>query len=291
MTFNEFLTQAWGDHAKQPEQVASIMESGIQLIEKNDQIPAMAQLVTHVMGEHLGQWEKGIQLLRVLETIPSYVAASESKNAVTRSIAVLELASGKEQSLDQLSQSDRIRVLAQTSSTLSGQNESERAQKLFLAALDLAGVGLDPSDPANRALAVTGNNLASSLEEKIPRSDSETDLMILAAKAARKYWEIAGTWVETERAEYRLAKSHLAAKNLSEAREHAQRCIQISQKNNAAPLELFFGYEALALVEKARQNVVGFKEAVSQTEIFFKKLNTEDQSWCEKSLNKLTVDQ
>jgi hypothetical protein len=41
--------------------------------------------------------------------------------------------------------------------------------------------------------------------------------MIFAAKTTRKYWEIAGTWLEIERAEYRLAMTYLAAGDLNVA--------------------------------------------------------------------------
>lgn len=66
--------------------------------------------------------------------------------------------------------------------------------------------------PAFRALAVTGNNLACTLEEKNHRSLQETELMILASRTARKYWELAGGWLEISRAEYRLAMNYLQAK-------------------------------------------------------------------------------
>ena len=63
----------------------------------------------------------------------------------------------------------------------------------------------------NRALAVAANNLASSLEERSTRSAGERELMILAAQTARHYWGRAGGWLETERAEYRLAMSWVQA--------------------------------------------------------------------------------
>ena len=61
----------------------------------------------------------------------------------------------------------------------------------------------------HRALAITGNGLACTLEEKPDRTADERALMILAAQTARHHWAIAGTWLETERAEYRLANTWL----------------------------------------------------------------------------------
>ncbi|MBL7671559.1 MAG: hypothetical protein JNM39_13830 [Bdellovibrionaceae bacterium] len=288
MTFDEFLNQAWVDHGSQAEQVAGQMSDAISLIEKNDQIPPMANLITHVLGEHLGFWSKGIQLLQQLKGIPTYDSVSESSKVITRSIASLELAGGQRQSVDDLSLSDQIRVLAVAASALTAQKEPELAQKMIREALDKGQLGIEKSDPANRALAVTGNNLACELEEKTTRTKGETDLMILAAQMGRKYWEIAGSWLEVERAEYRLSQTYLKANDLVRALEHARKCLEVAQENKAPPLELFFGYEVLALVEKARNNSFGFSKVVEQVKVNFEKLNSEDKSWCESSLTKLT---
>ncbi len=288
MTFDEFLNQAWNDHATESEQVANRLSDATSLIEKNDQIPAMAHLIAHVFGEHLGFWDKGIQSLQKLKAIPVFDSTSESSKAIARFIASLELSSGKRQSVDDLSLSDQVRVLAVSASALSEQKNPDKATKLFREALNKGQLGIDQADPANRALAVAGNNLACALEEKTTRTKSETDLMILAAQAGRKYWEIAGSWLEVERAEYRLSQTYLKANDFAKALEHAQTCLEVAQENNAPPLELFFGYEALSLVEKARNNVIGFSKALEQAKANFEKLSSEDKSWCELSLTKLT---
>ena len=287
MSFQEFLNQAWKDHSKQAAEVASRLDAGIKLLEKNDQIPAMARLVTHVLGEHLGHWDKGIQFLRQLRESPCYVSGSESFNDIERSIASLELAAGNRHSLDDLSLSDQVRVLSVAASALCEQKDPESAKKLFRLSIDKAQDGLAKDDPANRALAVTGNNLACTLEEKSTRSKDEIELMILAAQTGRMYWEITGTWLETERAEYRLSQTYLKAGNLPKALAHAQLCLELSQENSAPALELFFGYEALALVEKARGNAIGFSKALDQVKANFGELSIEDKSWCEASLNRL----
>lgn len=287
MTFDEFLNQAWNDHATQTEQVANRLREATSLIEKNDQIPPIAQLITHVFGEHLGFWDKGIELLQQLKAIPVFDSASESNKAIARSIASLELTGGMRQSIDDFSVSDQIRILTVAASALSEQKNSEKAHYLFRKALDKGQLGIDKTDPANHALAVTGNNLACALEEKKSRTKSETDLMILAAQTGRKYWEIAGSWLEVERAEYRLSQTYLKANDFVKALEHAQTCLEVVQENNAPPLEFFFGYEALALIEKARNNSIGFLKAVEQVKANFEKLNSEDKSWCESSLSKL----
>ena len=74
---------------------------------------------------------------------------------------------------------------------------------------------------------------------------------------------------------------------MSKALEHAQSCLRMAQEHNAPALELFFGFEALALVEQARGNTAGFDQAVAQARKHFDQLSADDRAWCEASLHKL----
>jgi hypothetical protein len=287
MTFEEFLNQAWGDHATQSQQVAARLADGFRLIQQTSQIPQMALLVTHVFGEHLGQWDEGIRTLQLLRQIPAFNNDHESEQAIARSIVSLEIAGEKRTSIDELSVSDQIRVLAVASSALSEQRNAEKAQILFQKALGLAKAGLSKEDPANRALAVTGNSLACALEEKSSRTPAEIELMILAAKTGRKYWEIAGTWLQVERAEYRLSQTYLKAGDFAQSLDHALASLEIIVQNQAPALEFFFAYEAVALVEKAQGNQEGYTNAREQVQLYFEKLDDNDKSWCRTTLDKL----
>jgi hypothetical protein len=284
VNFSEFMETAWNEHAAQSLQVSKRIESAFQLIEQPDQIPAMAHLVTHVFGEHLGRWDEGICLLNELKRVPAYDQAGESAQAIARFIASLELAGAKRASVADLSSSDQIRVLAIAAAALAEQGDAPRAQKLFRHGLEIAELGLRAEDPANRALAVAGNNLACALEEKSVRSGTETELMILAAQTARVYWGIAGTWLQWERAEYRLAKTYLQAGDSARSLEHAQKCLAISQLNSAPALELFFGCEASALAQKAMGDTASFAHAADQAKCYFDSLGTDDKSWCTAAL-------
>ncbi|HRD99291.1 MAG TPA: hypothetical protein PLA97_23150, partial [Rubrivivax sp.] len=142
-------------------------------------------------------------------------------------------------------------------------------------------------DPAHRSLGIAGNGIAGTLEEKAPRSADETRLMLRAAQVARRFWALAGTWLETERAEYRLARSWHQAGDLTQARQHAQNCLEIVRANGSVPLEAFFGWEALGLVERAAGNAAGHAQALRQAQQAFENLAVEDQGWCRTSLDAL----
>lgn len=287
MEFKDFLHQAWSEHATHTDLVAGRLQEGISLVTEKDQIPSMAHLIAHVMGEHLGQWGQGIELLHQLKALNFFDLANETHGAVLRSIVSLELAGGQRSSLEKLNSSDQIRALASAASALSAQNQTEYAKKFFSEALEKAQGSLPKEDPANRSLAISGHSLACTLEEKALLSESEIEFMILAAKSSRKYWEIAGTWLEVERAEYRLSQSFLKAKDFEKSKEHAQTSLRISQSNGAPALELFFAYEALALAEKGSGFITEFTTAREGAKSEFEKLSAEDKSWCELSLKKL----
>ena len=285
MNFETYYKQAWSEHAMQAQKVADELALGVSLVETNQQLSQMAGLITHVMGEHLGLWSGGVSLLKSLKKHQAFVGGNETENTLLRSIAALELGNNQNTDLNAFGPSDQVRIFAVAASALA-ERDTRRAQEVFIKALSIAETSIDKKDPANRSLAITGNNLACALEEKKPRSAQENELMILAAQTGRKYWEVTGTWLEVERAEYRLANTYLQANDLAEALRHAQACLKICSENKAGALEFFFGYEALALVEKERANLHGFQKAVEQIHLYFGELGDDDKKWCESTLHK-----
>ncbi len=230
MKFDTFLNQAWDKHGSDLEEVLHTLPRALDLVETNDQIPALARLVTHVYGDHLGQWDEGTIFLKRLKTLPGFIDGTESEKAIERSLAVLELAGGNEKVLSKFSDSETTRIVAMAAAALC-EREVIRASLLYRRALEGAEQLL-PTDPANRAIAVTSNNLACSLEEKATRNVGETELMVLAAQTARKYWEIAGGPTEICFAEYRLAMTFTKAGRPEEAAMHATLAIAISESSD-----------------------------------------------------------
>ena len=262
--FKRFVADAWRDHADDPRGVADRLPRAFAMLDAEPQVADLAGLALHVYGEHLAAWDEGDAYLQRLDALPLRGPDDgASAQALRRSRASLALAAGRADTRAAMSVSDRLRVGAIAASALA-EHDTARAQMLFEQALEeVAFAGLQRDDPAHRALAVTGNNLACALEMKPNRSDAERDLMLLAARATRRHWEIAGGWLETERAEYRLAMSHFEAGDLAQARLHAQNCLEIVDANGGVPLERCFGYEALAKIERAAGNRIGHEQALA----------------------------
>jgi hypothetical protein len=286
MDFNAYLDKAWNDHASDSLKVSKTFNEGLEMVETAEQLNDMAVLINHVMGTHLGQWQAGIVLLQSLHQHKAFSSETEAAKTVHRAVAALGLANNPQGNLQEHSQSEQIRILAMSSAALVD-FDVPRAHTLMKQAVGMAETSLDAKDPANRSLAVSGNNMASQLEEKPNRSADETDLMIFAARMARKYWEIAGTPVNVLLAEYRMAKSLLQAQQAEKARHHAQTCLEMCEANKGEAHHFFQGYEALAMTEKALGNQIGFQAALNQAQKHFEAIKVDFQSWYAKDLDQL----
>lgn len=289
MDFDTFMGKAWDEHATDAAAVARRLDDGLALVGDEAQLNRLMHLGQHVYGEHLAEWRNGVAFLNRIAALAAFVREGASGQAQQRAIASLRLAGGADAALGDLSASVRIRVGAMAAGHLAA-HDTARARRLLEEALDLAQrAGLPNDDPMHRTLAVTGNTLACTLEEKADRSAEERALMILAAQTARHHWAIAGTWLETERAEYRLANTWRLAGDLARARVHALACLEIVAAHDGAALERLFAWEALGLVERAAGNVAGHAKALARAREAFAELDESDKSWCAASVEKLAV--
>lgn len=285
MSFDDFLSRAWNDHAHDSPAVAARLRDGFALLEKPEQVAPFARLIVHVEGEHLGHWQEGLALLGELRA-SRHFSGPEAESALRRGEAALLACERGSLPADGLTPSDRVRAMAVASSALSAQGQGERAEAFFRDALQLSSK-FPKDDPAMRDLAVTSNNLASALETKDGRAFRDTELMLMAAHAARKYWGLAGGWLEVERAEYRLAMSFLAATRPQDARRHAELCLETCAAHEAPALEHFFAQEALGLAFAASGDMQGARNALARARDLFSRLPAEEKPWCTGSLAKL----
>jgi hypothetical protein len=289
MDYETFLDQAWTDHATDAAAVAQrLADQALGHVTEPDRVFPIAHLAHHVFGEHLGQWAAGLAFLDRLHALP--VVQADDAQAIRRYQAALRLAAGAADERAGFDASGRIRVTAVAAANLALHDAARSAALLEDAVAAAGAAALPDQDPAHRSLGIAGNGIAGTLEDKPARSAEDTRLMLRAAQVARRFWALAGTWRETERADYRLAISHLQAGDLSRARQHAQDCLAIVQAQGNVPLEAFFGWEALGRIERAAGNHGGQQQAVAQAEAAFGALAEADQGWCRPSLDKLRGD-
>lgn len=280
MTFETFVNQAWSEHAKNTAQVAERLQTAADYIETPDQVPALVQLVTHVYGDHLGLWEEGIRLLKDLSRVEGMAESETAQTALKRSTAVLMIAADQLDSVDEFSLSDQVRIFAMAAGALVSLGNFDRGSRFFEIALHKAKDALPSSDPAIRALAVTSNNIAAALEERPERQGDETELMLTAAQASRIYWEMAGTWLEVQRAEVRMASCYLAASNHESALRHGELGQEICETHRAAPEEIFWTFEVLARTHHARGHIAAAESAIIRMENLIERMGVQEREWC-----------
>ena len=280
MSIEMFIAAAWKDHADRPEEVADRLAGALPLLQLPTDIPPFAQLVTHVFGEHLARWNAGVDLLVSLRGLPCGSDPAIAR-VIDRSVASLRYAADVGFPLTYLPVDDRIAALATAASALAALRQYKRAVAAYTEALALAAPGLPPGSPAFRALAVAGNNLAASLEEMPDRDAEETQGMVIAAEGGLKFWKLAGTWLEHERAEYRLARSLLQAGAHAGAAEAARRCLAVCEANDAPPFERYFGWVALALAQRQGGDPVASEASRQHAHTQYAMIAPDDQKWCE----------
>lgn len=287
MDFDTWLGKAWADHGDDAAGVAArLAAEGMQRAVRGEDVGALGRIGHHVFGEHLAQYDAGRAFIARLAAHPHGGGAAPALRVFDASLA---LCAGATDPRPALAVPERIRVTALAAGNLA-EHDSRRAATLLREAVAAAETAaLDDQDPACRALAITGNGMACALEAKARRTDDERALMILAAHTARQYWARAGTWLETERAEYRLARTWLAAGDPAQARQHAQACLEIVRAHDDPALEAFFGWEALGLVERADGNAAGHAHALTQARDAFARLGEDDRGWCKASLDALAT--
>lgn len=286
--FATFIETGWSDHAERPREVADRLAARLDIVDADEHVAPFVRLAAHVYGEHLGEWERGIDLLRRVRASPACVGTASAMREVDRSIAMLRYAAGEGTALDALALDDRVAALAGAAAALAGRGDVDAGITAYTEALRAAGSGsLADGSPAVRALAVAGNNLAAALEELPTRSEGQTRAMVMAARGGLTWWQRAGTWLEHERAEYRLSRSLLLAGDTQAAADSARRCIEICHRNRAPAFEHFFGYAALAMACRAAGDLDAFTKAAQRARDLVEEIPADDRRWCEAELEAL----
>jgi hypothetical protein len=288
-SFEKFLSKAWVEHSNNPREVCARVEKTAMEVKDAQCVIDAARLITHLYGVHFGEWADGIAALRRLRAHPACVDGSALAAALARKTVALELAWDPTTDISYLPVAVQIHAFATAAPCVLERGDCERAVG-FLHDAERRAEKMSSEDEtgALRALAIAGNNFATSMEELPLLNSAQLDAMLYAARLGRTYWERAGTWLEIERAEYRLSKCFLKAGKNAAARGHAQACLRICELNNAGPLEFFFGIEALLRAMRAsaaeREHMAHLK---ARALALFEQLEREDQAWCEPTLQQL----
>jgi hypothetical protein len=286
MNFDQFIETAWNDHADQPQEVADRLAVALPMVVAAEHVAPFARIVTHVYGEHLGEWQGGIALLEALRRTQAVERAPTTNGAVTRGVAALRYAGGDVAAIAPLAAEDRAAVLATASTAFAARQDFTRALTVYAEAVHLAAK-LPKGSPAFRALAIGGNNLSTELEKRTDRDAMQTQGMVAAAQGGLTFWRLAGTWLEEERALYQLARSFIAAGQPGEAVESARQCAEVCMAHDAPAFERFFAYAVLARALRDDGREDDYADMREEALAWFERVPEDERQWCEEDLSEL----
>ena len=288
MDFDQFLASAWRDHGDDAQGVALRLQQGPGLLAQSSQVLPLTRIVLHVFAEHLGQWAACGAALDAIAALPQAQGDAAAEAALRVARQALALAQGATGDCA-LAPAQQIAALCSASAISSGRADLDGAARHFEAALALAhGSNADPAG-FQRALAVCAHNLACVLGDCAQRTPQQTGQMLHAARTSRVWWQRAGTWLEVQRAEYALARSHVRAGDAAQALVHARACLDICQANAAPDFELFFAHEALAVVAAALRDSALRMSAGAAARAAHARLGAGEQQACAAELKALAT--
>lgn len=284
--FDTFIGQAWADHADQPEAVARRLRSETPEPASADQLAALARLVVHLCGEHLGTFDDGRQRLAALAG--HRLADAGVQSALRVGVASLDLAEHGRAQRKGFTLEERLRSEAAAAAISLGRRQTGRAMQLLGAARKRLATMPAAPGAVHRPLAVVCNNMAWALQERgSDRGADDTAAMLDLAAASRLHWSLAGTWLEVSRADYCLALCHLSAGLPDQAFGFASRCLAGCTDNKAPPSERFFAHEAAARAQHARGERGALLRHLAAAEAEFERLSVDEQDGSRSTLDAL----
>jgi hypothetical protein len=111
--------------------------------------------------------------------------------------------------------------------------------------------------------------------------------MIAAARGGLAFWRKSGTWLEEERALYRLARSLLAAGQPAEAALCAQQSMKVCDEHRAPAFERFFASAVLARALREDGRADEYRQVRNEALDWFDAVPDDEREWCESDLAEL----
>lgn len=182
MNFKQYLNEVESELLENPRKVADELKQNFKLMESVDDVMEMARLIVQVCGEHLGEWPRGIELLRKLKNN----ATIKDQSAMKRYVAILELGNNPNSSIEHFSPTDQVRIYAATALALFHLGGLKNTEKFIKRSMEITSTQLSKEDPANDELVKAVGTIARALDKKTVRNAAEDELMKVADSIGRQ---------------------------------------------------------------------------------------------------------
>lgn len=181
MNFKEYLTETWANHTDDPKKTAEEFKLKFSLMETEEDVVSMVRLIVHVCGLHLGDWTKGIELIRKIKNN----ANIKNPNEINRYMGILNLGNNPNSSIDTFSDSDQVHIYSGTAAALANLGGLKNAEKFLKLADEIMTTKLSKDDSAIKALRSSTNTIISILSQK-ESSEAQLQLIKIATAISKK---------------------------------------------------------------------------------------------------------
>lgn len=293
LSLSAWLAQVLDRHADAPQAVAAALRERIPTLPADEDGAQALRLAEHVWLAHLGD---PAGLAALVAALPAAAwsgtsAQPDGSPAQAQARIAWALAMLAGQPAPPLAQAPRWRALQNVVLALAQQGRCAQAEAVLL--VDEAAAAAGGASDAGRAYAASANNVAQDLNAG-PRGDAARDhLMLVAAHLSRRAWAQAGTWVNQQRAEYRLALCHAVLGRGETALVHAWRCLAACEAGDgqhpADAVEHYFAREALARAHRAAGDAAAAQAEAERMAGLLPSITSADglRDWCAQTLRDL----
>jgi len=124
MNFKDYLKTA---RTIDPKIVADEFKAHFALMESEQDVMDMTDLIVHICGEKLGEWERGSELLKKIKNN----AKIADKAHMDRAVAILALGNNPNTSIEKFSPEEQIKIYTVTAAAIAGLGGVKNAEKLL----------------------------------------------------------------------------------------------------------------------------------------------------------------
>ena len=275
-TLRSWLDCAWEEHAKASSRIAAELAERAPALPDDADGAEAVRLAEHVMLAHLAD---PAALSRFITVLPASDARATSVQRASWALATL---AGEPE--PPIADAPRWRALHSVVMTLVGRGQVESARERLLSE-EAAAAASDDAD-ARKAFAATANNTAADLCNGA-RGDAGRDALMLAAAAlAQRAWQRAGgTWINAERADYRLAMCHAVVGQGAQAVAFADACLARCEAEGAEASERFFAHECCVHAQRAAGDAAKAEQHRSRMAALLAEISDPGMhGWCSETL-------
>jgi hypothetical protein len=130
MNFKEYLKIA---RVSDPKIVAEEFKANFTLMESVEDVVEMTDLIVYICGDKLGEWERGLDLLKKIKNN----AKISDKGHMDRSVAILTMGNNPNTKIENFSVEDQIKIYTAAATAIKNLGGVKNAEKLLMKAENL----------------------------------------------------------------------------------------------------------------------------------------------------------